>query len=214
MTCINLNENINDFIDGTLEDAEIAQLEQHIRTCDTCQQLVERENQLHASLREYGDSSVPTPDATYFDRALAQAAAAGTKQQQTRSWVTGFGSAVAAGLAIWFLSGVLIGNPNLTPTASSLPTITMALEEPRTINLVFSSATALDDATLTVTLPDGVELAGFEGQRVVTWMTSLKEGKNLLPLRLIATLPTEGVLLATIEHGEDDREFRLQVNVS
>ena len=94
-----------------------------------------------------------------------------------------------------------------------MPTITMALEEPRTINLVFSSATVLNDATLTVLLPEGVELAGFEGQREITWVTSLKKGKNLLPLRLIATVPTEGVLLATLKHGEDDRVFRLRVKV-
>ena len=62
------------------------------------------------------------------------------------------------------------------------PGVTMALEEPRTVNLVFASAEALVDATMTVSLPPGVEIEGFAGQREITWMTSLKEGRNVLPL--------------------------------
>jgi hypothetical protein len=151
------------------------------------------------------------PDASFFDRALIMAARSGSRQQHKRAWMTGFGSAVAAGLAIWILSGVLFNAPDGIPADPAVPTVTMALQEPHTLNLVFSSAIALEDATLTVSLPEGVELAGFEGQQEISWLTSLKEGKNFLPLRLIATVPTQGVLLATLKHGEDDRVFRLRV---
>jgi len=95
----------------------------------------------------------------------------------------------------------------------SVPGVTMALEEPRTVNLVFSSAEALANATMTVMLPPGVEIEGFQGQREITWMTSLKEGKNVLPLTLIATTPHGGELLATLQHEDDDRLFRVQVTV-
>ena len=90
----------------------------------------------------------------------------------------------------------------------------MTLEEPRTVNLMFASANALDDATLTVTLPDGIELAGFPGQREISWQTSLVEGKNYLPLELIALTPTGGEVLARLEHDNRGRTFRLRVNVS
>ena len=75
----------------------------------------------------------------------------------------------------------------------------MTLEEPRTVNLVFASAAALDAATLTVSLPDGIELAGFPGQTQITWQTSLVEGKNFLPLELIALSPAGGEVLALTE---------------
>jgi anti-sigma factor RsiW len=214
MNCTDLKEKFDDYVDGTLASAEAEQLRQHARSCDACQQLIDREQKLRSALSEYADSSIAIPGADFFDQALVTAARRGIRQQHKRSWMTGFGSAVAAGLAIWVLSGVLFNAPDGVVVDPAMPTITMALEEPRTINLVFSSATVLDDATLTVLLPEGVELAGFEGQREITWVTSLKEGKNLLPLRLIATVPTEGVLLATLKHGEDDRVFRLRVEVS
>ena len=89
----------------------------------------------------------------------------------------------------------------------------MTLEEPRTLNLVFSSATALANATMTVVLPQGVEVEGFAGQREITWMTSLTAGKNVLPLTLIATSPQGGELVATLRHEDDDRSFRVRVTV-
>jgi hypothetical protein len=211
MSCKDLKENFDDYVEGTLGEGVAALLDHHVAACDACQQLVDRERQLRISLREYGDSSMPTPAARFFDDALMTAELRGVKQQHKRSWMTGFGSAVAAGLVVWLFSGVLIDAPT---AESTIPTITMALEEPHTVNLVFTSESALENATLTVLLPDGVEIAGFEGQREITWVTDLKAGKNLLPLRLIATLPTTGELLATLRHGEDDRTFRLRVDVT
>jgi len=90
----------------------------------------------------------------------------------------------------------------------------MTLEEPRTVNLVFASATALDSAMLTVTLPDGLELAGFPGQREIKWQTSLNEGKNFLPLTLIAVSPMGGEVLARLEHNDRNRTFRLRIDVT
>ena len=201
-------------MDQALDPESMEFLENHISACETCQQIIEREHKLRRALIEYGDSSVSTPTASYFDETLITAARKGRKQQQKRSWLTGFGSAVAAGIAIWIVSGVWLSAPIDGSVDSEIPTVTMALEEPRTVNLVFSTAINLDDATLTVLLPEGIEIAGFEGQREITWMTSLREGKNVLPLQLIATLPTSGELLATLRHGDDDRTFRLRVNVS
>ena len=125
--------------------------------------------------------------------------------------MTGFGGAVAAAMALWIVSGVFFTAPDVD--APALPSVTMAMEEPRTLNLVFSSAEPLEDATMTVFLPAGVEIDGFAGQREITWMTSLKEGENILPLTLIATSPIGGELLATLRHEDDDKTFRLQVTV-
>jgi hypothetical protein len=97
---------------------------------------------------------------------------------------------------------------------ASIPGVTMALEVPRTVNLVFSATEAMDSATLTVSLPNGIELTGFPGQSEISWETSLNEGRNLLPLNLIALTPVGGELLARLEHEDRDRVFRLQLDVS
>jgi hypothetical protein len=174
------------------------------------EQVNERDQEVLELLKDY---PMPEAQAGFFDQALVRATHDGTRRQRNRWLLTGFGSAVAAAAAVWIVSGVLFSSPDLPAPEAAIPGVTIALEEPRTVNLVFASRTALDSATLTVTLPRGIELDGFPGQREITWETSLSEGRNLLPLTLVALTPTGGELLATLEHGNRDRTFRLQVNI-
>ena len=157
---------------------------------------------------------MPRAEAGFYDQALARATHEGTRRQRNKWMMAGFGAAVAATIAAWMVGGLLLNDPQLPDPDATIPGVTIAMEEPRTVNLVFASAAALDAATLTVTLPDGVELDGFPGQREVTWQTSLKEGRNLLPLTLVALTPAGGELLARLEHDDRDRVFRLRLDVS
>ena len=178
-----------------------------MQTKDTNQQ----EQALQAWLEDY-----PVPEAieAFYDQALARATHEGERRQRNRWVMTGFGSAVAAGIALWFIGGFFMTTPELPVAEPGIPGITMTLEEPRTVNLVFASAEKLDSATLTVTLPDGIEMSGFPGQREITWQTSLNAGRNLLPLTLIATSPLGGEVYATLQHDDRGRTFRLRVDVS
>jgi hypothetical protein len=162
-------------------------------------------------LRDY---PVPDPDPGFYDRALVRASHEGTRRQRKRWVLTGFGSAIAATVAVWIVGGLLLQDPAADAPPAAIPGITITLAEPRTVNLVFASATALDDALLTVSLPEGLELQGFPGQREITWETSLNEGRNLLPLTLVALTPAGGEVLARLEHDSRDRTFRLRVDVN
>ena len=214
MTCSDLNNQLDDYVDGTLDDATSSMFDSHIAGCGECRERVAKEQRLRDALAQYAEHSVPKPDPEFFDRALVRAVHNGSRKQRSRWMLTGFGGAIAAGLVVWLIGGMLLRSPSLPSLPDpTIPEVTMALEEPRTINLVFSSADELTDATLTVSLPAGLELAGFQGQSEVTWMTSLSKGKNLLPLKLIATTPHGGELLATLRHEDDDRTFRLQVTI-
>jgi len=211
MNCKTVKDNLDDFIDGALSTADTSTVSEHITHCGDCQKIVNNARKLQDLLQEYGDTDVPTATADFYDSALLNATRSGTRVQHRHSWLKGFGSAVAAGMALWIVSGLFFKTPEV-PDAT-IPVVSMALEEPRTVNFVFSSAIDLVDATLTVSLPTGIEIAGFEGQREISWETSLTAGRNVLPLRLIATSPQGGEILATLQHGDDDRLFRLQVTV-
>jgi hypothetical protein len=169
------------------------------------------DREIQALLKDY-----PMPEAAtgFYDQALVRATHEGSRRQRNRWLMTGFGSAIAATIAVWVVSGVLLSTPETPTPDTTIPGVSIALEQPRTVNLVFASATTLDSATLTVSLPDGIELDGFPGQREITWETSLTEGRNLLPLTLVALNPAGGVLLARLEHEDRDRTFRLRVDVT
>ena len=170
-----------------------------------------QDQEILALLKDY-----PMTEATagFYDQALARATHEGTRRQRNRWIMTGFGSAIAAGIVLWLLGGFFLTAPDVPTPDANIPGVAMTLEEPHTVNLVFASANALDGATLTVTLPDGIELAGFPGQREISWQTSLVEGRNYLPLELIALTPAGGEVLARLEHDNRGRTFRLRVNVS
>ena len=170
-----------------------------------------QEQELLDMLKEY---PVPEAEAGFYDRALIRAVHKGSRRQRNRWMLAGFGSAIAAGLAIWVITAMLMTTPQLPDAEPTIPGVTIAMQQEHTVRLVFSSAQALDSATLTVSLPDGIELAGFPGQQEITWQTSLQEGKNLLPLTLIALTPAGGELLARLEHKDRNRTFRLRVDVS
>lgn len=172
---------------------------------------VMEEQELLELLQDY---PVPEAEAGFYDRALVRAVHTGSRRQRNRWILAGFGSAVAAGLAIWVVTAMLMTTPQLPDAEPSIPGVTIAMEQEHTVRLVFASAKALDSATLTVSLPDGIELAGFPGQREITWETSLQEGRNLLPLTLIALTPAGGEVLARLEHKDRNRTFRLRVDVS
>jgi hypothetical protein len=177
----------------------------------------EHENQQDQEILELlKDYPMPEASAGFFEQALVRATHEGSRRERNRWLMTGFGSAVAAGLVLWMIGGFLLATPDLPVPANdaAIPGITMTLEEPRTVNLVFASAEALNAATLTVTLPEGIEMSGFPGQREITWQTSLNAGKNLLPLKLIATSPLGGEVYATLKHDDRGRTFRLRVDVS
>jgi hypothetical protein len=157
-------------------------------------------------LRDY---PVEEPGADFYDKALARAARASVRRQRNRWLLTGFGGAVAAGIVAWMIGGVMLSSP--TPVAPEMPGVTIALEAPREVSFVFASAQPLENATLTIELPDGVELAGFPGQRAISWETSLDAGKNHLPLTLIATRATDGIVVARLEHDTRSKTFRLRV---
>ncbi len=211
MTCTQLTAQLDNYVDGYMDHAASAALAVHIESCDDCQLTLAREHGLRESMKDYAESGMPRPDAAFFDRALAKAAQNGIRRQRNRWIMTGVGGTIAAGLVLWMLGGMFLKTPEMPE--STIPAIAMTLEEPRTLNLVFSSATALANATMTVVLPQGVEVEGFAGQREITWMTSLTAGKNVLPLTLIATSPHGGELIATLRHEGDDRSFRVQVTV-
>jgi len=170
-----------------------------------------QEQELLDMLKEY---PVPEAEAGFYDRALIRAVHKGSRRQRNRWMLAGFGSAIAAGLAIWVITAMLMTTPQLPDAEPTIPGVTIAMQQEHTVRLVFSSAQALDSATLTVSLPDGIELAGFPGQQEITWQTSLQEGKNLLPLTLIALTPSGGEVLARLEHKDRNRTFRLRVDVS
>ena len=212
MNCETFETGIDDYLDGALDVTAAAGFDAHLAGCADCRARLEHARRCIAAVADYGRNDIAMPEPAWFDVALAKAAWQGSRRERRRRWAAA--GTVAAGLAVWLFAALLGGTGDLPVADAGVPAVAMTLEQPRTVRLVFNSPVELADATLTVSLPDGLELAGFAGQREITWSTSLSAGKNVLALELIATSPLSGDVLATLRHADEQKTFRLRVDVN
>lgn len=207
MNCQKFIEQLDDYLEGALAGAGHDAAAAHLHGCSDCQRRVARLQARRAALRSM---PVPTPPPGFFERALRDASR--SYQPNRRRWPQAVGLALAASLALWLGAGWLpsaLRAPAETPAA-----ISIALHEVRTVDLAFNAEHELHQATLTITLPDSVELQGFPGQRQVSWQTDLARGVNVLSLPLVAVANAGGTLLARVQHGEQSTELTVPVRVS
>jgi hypothetical protein len=111
------------------------------------------------------------------------------------------------------LTGLWVRSPSAR-RAPETTAVTLTIEEPRSVNLVFDSRAAVGDVELTVDLPLGIELVGRPGERRVVWHTALAAGSNALPLTLVARGGTGGELAARLRHGDERKTFAVELVVA
>lgn len=207
MNCRAFTERLDEYLEGTLPSRERGTAAAHLRDCGACQRHIARAQALRAALRD-----LPAPSARpgFFEEALVRAQ--GTRAARRLPWSYMTGAAIAASLALWIGAGRL---PDMlhTPATKSIG-VTIALHQTHTVQLAFNAEHELHQATLSLTLPEGVELQGFPGQREVRWQTDLARGANVLSLPLIAVSPAGGALLARLEHGERSTELAVPLYVN
>jgi len=226
MTCNRITAQLDDYLDGTVSGDLRADLQAHVEACAECRAAVAGARRLQRVLRAY---PVEGPSAGYFDRALAAARQASAPAARPgRVWTVGISSALAAGVAVLVVGGLLLHNAELGDRASAAPGsrdsaaaasgsgaagVRMAMHETRTVNLVFSANTELEGVSLTVNLPPGLELAGYAGLDRIRWTTRLQPGRNVLPLELVALGGAGGELVARLQHEDEEKVFTVRVAV-
>jgi hypothetical protein len=128
--------------------------------------------------------------------------------------ISAFAFLGAFGLTI--LTVILTGLAVRSPVARRAPeveVVTLAVAEPHTVNLLFTSRTELDGVRFTVDLPAGIEMNGRAGVRRISWSAPLAAGANLLPLTLVAREGNGGQLAAQLQHGGSHKTFVVDVAV-
>ncbi len=221
MNCKHTLQLLDDYIDGLLDEADRRAMVQHLGGCQSCHDELDAEQALRRVLH---DLPAPTPAPEFFDRIFSHAAEqAGQQRTRRRQWY--MGGAIAASLTLALTAQLLLPglqNPATAPVSSgpaiaqneAIPGVNIALGQVHKVGLAIKAAMNIDDATFVISLPEGVELSGFPGQRVVRWQGRLKAGKNLLELPVVVNEGKGGVLEARIEHGQKRSVYRVKMAVS
>jgi hypothetical protein len=85
--------------------------------------------------------------------------------------------------------------------------------EGQTVGLMFRASERLQSASISVWLPDDVQIAGRPNVRQLSWQTDLKRGPNLLELPLLATGPRSGILLVHLSQGSLVRTLEVPITI-
>lgn len=232
MNCAEVEQQLDDYLDlpenspAGLDERAAAAIALHVQGCPVCAAELEQRQLLRDDLRTL---EAPAPAADFLQRAVATAVAAeevGSGAETTNrrrddaldsqpgrrpmTLITGLAAALVGALLIGTL---LVSRPDQAPEPG-IPGIHLATDTVTPVKLAFSSETALADARLSLSLPVGVELVGYDGQSDLSWNTDLEEGTNVLRLPLVGRVAASDVLVATLEHPSGSKTFRLQVTVN
>ena len=110
-------------------------------------------------------------------------------------WVAaGFIGAFAASVFTVIYTGLNVGGYSSAEFDAGFRSVTMTVGDVRSIDLVFDSERAIEDATLSVALPAAVGLTGPAERSL-----PMSAGENVVPVEVVARQPGSGYLVARVE---------------
>lgn len=202
MECRDVTLQLDDMLDGRLDAPARKAFEEHLARCAECRRGHEHAAAVHDAVRKLVP---PAMHPGFAERALSRATRPVAPKVRSRPVL---GMALAASLMLGASLGVFFA------TRPAVQSVALVLEQPETVRVVFNSAKPLKAATLSIALPDNVELVGYGGQRELSWQTDLREGGNLMQLPLIVHAAPKEDLVARLSHGDSTKTFRLRIQVA
>ena len=201
MECRDFAQQLDDLLDGGLDAARQKSIQEHVGRCPECRRLHEHAVAVRQAVHEL---SPPALHPGFIDQALARATRIGEARP---GWRPKLGMALAASVVLGAALGVFFA------TQPTVQTVALTIDRPETVRLMFNSAKPLKAATLSLALPENVELVGYGKRRELSWQTDLREGGNLMQLPLVVRGATKDDLVASLSHDGSSKTFRLKIEV-
>lgn len=208
MKCKHIN--IDSYLDRKLPFSEQQAHEQHFSICSDCATKLENAESLSMGLKNL---TIPEPSKDFEYRVLDEVRRQHKESHERGyrfSFASGFATAVVASLAIWFVSTIY----EPVQQVEQLPIVSVMLNQPQTVRLMFDSHKDIEQVKLSIFLPEIMQLDGYPGRNTLVWQTSLHKGQNVLALPILAVAHGRGELLARLSYGEQEKIFRLVLKAS
>lgn len=202
-------EDFRELLDDEPDAERQARMFAHAADCPRCLERLEFESLLRRQLRTL---PIPAPRPGFAERVFANARraharSATARAPQRRALVWAMAASLVLALGLWFAREPASDATGQAEIANAAADQALQIQP---VRLLFRSETALSNVTIELGLPEGVELAGYPGQRQLSWQTDLQSGPNLLELPVLVR-GSGGVLTATLNLGPERRQFTVRV---
>jgi hypothetical protein len=210
MKCRQIQQRLEDYLDGGLSESQKEYFDQHLGDCESCRKGFEQESKFRGMLQSY---AAYTPEPGFAARVFG---ALKNKDKRTgNSLLTGLAAgaiagAMAATLVIWMAAGVFLEG---SEESGAVPKITFQLNERSNVHLIFSATQDYPDATIAIQLPSHLELEPYPGRHELTWQNAIEKGENSLTLPIVAIAPVSGVFTAKVTFGGKEKVFVIEHKV-
>lgn len=183
---------------------------EHLSGCEDCRKALVATVALRAE--RFGDVPPASPDAV--SRILhAVQADARARQKPVRAFWSGLAVGAVAVTAVALLLLLPIAEQPVG-TGTVVPVVTLAVMEPQDISIAINSPETMQGAEMHVMLRGAIDLAGYEGQRDLTWAVDLERGVNELTLPVIATGTRGGRMMVEVRFGNKRKTFQVDVQAA
>lgn len=209
MQCEQAQTLIDDYMDGLLPSEQAAAIAHHIDDCEDCAKKVAEQQSLQKALVTM---EIPSPSQGFVDRALHNAVMVNSHKQHRHGFIKGFGSALAAGLALWAVVALFpMQNAGNGPDKENV--IQISLYETHDVKLAFHTDREVQGATIKIRLSDNINIAGYQGRQTLEWQTDFVKGDNVLTLPVKGLKASSGQLVAEVKHKNLTKSIVVNLNV-
>lgn len=207
MNCTDINKLKDDYLKGLLPVLQHTAIEQHLLECESCNTRIVASRKILEALKSL---STPEPRKGYTDD-LFKEVRKQYPEKSPRHFVAGFATAMAAGFALWFVSTLLEVQQQTLPALNEM---TVSLNTTQSVRLVFDAPDDYGLITLSLKLPENIELKGYAGQSELSWDTSFSKGNNILTLPIKAVTKGSGKLIARVSYGDKLKVYHLVIKTA
>lgn len=206
---------IHESVDGELSSKDTECLFSHISECTKCRDLLHSAKELKSALLNL-QPCAPLSRSLYA-KVINHTAIAPTISPPPviRAYPFHFGQAVLATVAIVLLIGSFLLFPMLDDNASQQGVklqgerifVLKSLNKTQQVYVVFISEFNLENVKFSVRVPPHIELTGYSGLQELEWDNSIKKGKNLLSIPIIAHKWESGKIVMQLKYGNEQKTF-------
>lgn len=194
ISCENREHWLDAYLDGGLPPQRRAEVSVHLADCDVCRQKLRSARELQRML-----ATMPPPPEPP-ELAERQFARLWDAQEKPPSrWPQWLQPSLVASLFLGILLGGSVMKWWEPAAAPSQAMVTVELYDTREVKFVVTAGKDIQQARVTLQIPEHMELEGFPGRHQLVWNTPLKAGANLLSLPLKASQPGSGEIVMVID---------------